>query len=127
MPPLPQFGDSNTQNAVDRPAAYALLRTTEGIAVVRTATGALFLPGGGMQEGETPEATVLRELLEECRIEAAALGRHVEAVQFFTVRDGTAYRSHMFFIECRLVRAREGPVLGILCPSPRPTSMPSSR
>lgn len=49
-----------------RPSAYALLRDDQQrIAVVRAARG-WFLPGGGIEEGETAEEAVVREAAEEC-------------------------------------------------------------
>jgi len=49
-----------------RPSAYAVLRDEEGrIAVVRAARG-WFLPGGGIDAGETAEEAVRREAIEEC-------------------------------------------------------------
>ena len=50
---------------VRRPGSYALIMDGEGrAAVVRTAKG-LFLLGGGAEPGETAEATLRREVLEE--------------------------------------------------------------
>jgi 8-oxo-dGTP diphosphatase len=92
----------------ERPAAYALLRTSEGLAVVRGRDGSLFLPGGGLEAGESAEDAVLRELREECHIEAEVVARVAEAVQHFVAGDGTRYRSPMTFLECRLVTRDEG-------------------
>jgi 8-oxo-dGTP pyrophosphatase MutT (NUDIX family) len=47
----------------DCPAAYAVIRDQQGrVAAVHARLG-YFLPGGGIDAGETPEATVERELL----------------------------------------------------------------
>ena len=49
-----------------RPSAYALIRNDVGqIAVVKTPLNC-FLPGGGMDPGEAPDETVVREGREEC-------------------------------------------------------------
>lgn len=49
-----------------RPSAYALVRNEHGqLATARTKRG-LFLPGGGVDAGETPEQAATRETSEEC-------------------------------------------------------------
>jgi 8-oxo-dGTP diphosphatase len=51
------------------------------------------LPGGGMEEGETPEAAALRELWEECGVRGQIL-REVSQVYF---ENGERY--HTFLID----------------------------
>jgi 8-oxo-dGTP diphosphatase len=49
-----------------RPSAYGFVADGRGrLAIVRSADGC-FLPGGGIESGETPEQAVVREALEEC-------------------------------------------------------------
>jgi 8-oxo-dGTP diphosphatase len=49
-----------------RPSAYAILRDSGGlVAIVREGRG-WFLPGGGVEPGETAEQAVVREVREEC-------------------------------------------------------------
>src|SRR5579872_7366789 len=64
-----------------RPSSYALIRNERGeIAVVRTPL-ACYLPGGGMDAGETPEQTIQREGKEECGFllrPLSFLGRAIE-------------------------------------------------
>ncbi|MBI1897436.1 MAG: NUDIX hydrolase [Acidobacteria bacterium] len=49
-----------------RPSAYALVRNAAGeLAVARTPRGC-FLPGGGVETGESPEQAIEREAKEEC-------------------------------------------------------------
>ena len=49
-----------------RPGAYAVIFDNgSSVAAVRGETG-YFLPGGGLADGETPEAALHREILEEC-------------------------------------------------------------
>src|SRR5262249_31540493 len=52
-----------------RPSACAIIANDVGqVALVRTARG-VFLPGGGIEAGETAEEAVLREVMEECRLD----------------------------------------------------------
>jgi 8-oxo-dGTP diphosphatase len=50
-------------------------------AVVRTPEGT-YLPGGGMDPGETPSETVIRETLEECGLAIRIGSWRTSAVQF---------------------------------------------
>jgi 8-oxo-dGTP diphosphatase len=61
------FGDRRANRIYDpRPSAYVVVEEGDGaIAVVRTPKG-LFLPGGGLVDGEGPEAAAVRECAEEC-------------------------------------------------------------
>ena len=106
---IPVFGHTDDAPHRERPASYALLAGEKGIAVVRAADGALFLPGGGRRPGESPEDAVVRELMEECRMSVECVGAFASAVQrFLARRDGLRYRSSMTFVECRLLGVEEG-------------------
>lgn len=90
-----------TGQCIERPAAYALLHTPRGVPLVEPVPRILFLPGGGIEAGESPETTVIRELLEETRIVAKTVNVFCEAVQYFTSKRGDrTYKSHMYFIAC---------------------------
>ena len=66
---------------VRRPSVYALIKNEVGqVAVVRTPQG-VFLPGGGIEMGETPEQAVLREVHEECGFGLRLLSRLPDGVQ----------------------------------------------
>lgn len=64
---VPTFGSPRRDHpAVARPSAYALVTDADGrIAVVRTPKG-IFLPGGGIDPGESARDAMIREVLEEC-------------------------------------------------------------
>src|SRR2546422_7519107 len=71
---------------VIRPSAYGLIENEHGqLAVVRTSQGA-FLPGGGIEAGETPSKAIVREAFEECGLVIRAEGRPdiwtARAIQF---------------------------------------------
>lgn len=66
-----------------RPSAYALVKNEHAeFAIVRTRRG-LFLPGGGIEPGETAAEAVARETREECGLlvrPKRELGRAVQLV-----------------------------------------------
>ena len=97
-PSAPTFGTKSPgRRYVVRRAAYAVIWSAEGsIATVKTRRGH-FLPGGGIEAGETDEEGLIREVREECA-RAIALGpRIAEAVQFFGASRGYFEGHHVFF------------------------------
>ena len=84
MNTTPVFGTRvDGQAYIVRPSAYALVRNSAGeLAVVLTPNG-YFLPGGGVDAGETPEQAAVRETREECGLVVAPrrlLGKAVQIV-----------------------------------------------
>jgi 8-oxo-dGTP diphosphatase len=80
---VPAFGarEPGVAYAV-RPSAYAIMADGAGrIAVVHTPVG-VFLPGGGMDPGETPAVAVVREVAEECGLVVRVGAWTAAAVQF---------------------------------------------
>jgi 8-oxo-dGTP diphosphatase len=67
-----------------RPSAYGFLQNRSGrIAVVRSDDGT-YLPGGGIDAGETPEDALVREALEECGLAVKVGPCVIRATQFVT-------------------------------------------
>jgi ADP-ribose pyrophosphatase YjhB (NUDIX family) len=65
---------------VIRLAAYGIVRRDEEVLLVRASSssdvpGTWWLPGGGVEFGEPPERTVIRELAEETGLEVAVVGQ----------------------------------------------------
>jgi 8-oxo-dGTP diphosphatase len=81
--PVPVFGQRLAgETYVVRPSAYALIENEKGeVATVLTPLGP-FLPGGGIEAGETPEEAVIREAREECGLLVRADGEIARAIQF---------------------------------------------
>ncbi len=80
--PVPIFGEPRPGEVyVERPGAYALIADEAGrLAVVRNEHGRYFLPGGGIEPGESLELALRREVLEEC-------GRDVDEVEWLCAAD----------------------------------------
>ena len=61
-----QIGDlSNISKEVIRPAVRGIILRDEMILLIRTAKGDLKFPGGGLEENETLEEALIREIREE--------------------------------------------------------------
>jgi 8-oxo-dGTP pyrophosphatase MutT (NUDIX family) len=80
-----------------RRAAYAVIFGAEGrVATVKTRRGH-FLPGGGIERGESDESGLVREVREECAREIALARCIGEAVQWFRASRGYFEGHHVFF------------------------------
>jgi 8-oxo-dGTP diphosphatase len=73
--------DGHTYHA--RRAVYAVIRDSEGRVATVQAHGHLFLPGGGIEVGESPEQALVREVEEECAQRLHIAGKMGEALQYF--------------------------------------------
>lgn len=104
---IPQFGTRVTScHYVKRPSAYAIIRDADGrLCVVQTSEGA-FLPGGGLEVGETPDQAVLREVAEECGF-AARVERRVGAANqlLYAESEQSYYEIPSVFFEVLVVGA----------------------
>jgi 8-oxo-dGTP diphosphatase len=81
-----------------RSAVYAVIPDSDGrVAAVRY-RGHLFLPGGGIEGGETPEQALVREVAEECAQRVHIAKKIGEALQYFYASsDDTYFAMHAVF------------------------------
>ena len=78
-------------------AAYAVILDAERrVAVVRERRG-LFLPGGGIEAGESPAEALLRESLEECGRPLEIIRPIGQAIQYGCGEEGPFRARHRFF------------------------------
>jgi 8-oxo-dGTP diphosphatase len=83
--------------------AYAVVRDEKGrVLVVQTASGRCYLPGGRIEEGETPSEALAREIGEECGCHAEIHAPICSAEQ--RIFDG-AIRLHASYWTARLTEA----------------------
>lgn len=63
--PTLQFGIKPEGQITERPGAYVVIQNESAQILALEVNGHIHLPGGGIDEGETPEAAAIREALEE--------------------------------------------------------------
>jgi 8-oxo-dGTP diphosphatase len=102
--PIPEFGTRHEgKNYVDRPGVYAVIENKhKQIAVIETRNG-YFLPGGGIDPGETVVEALKREIMEEIGYQVTGLTELGEAVDYIEAQtEGKYYRIHSRFYKAQI-------------------------
>lgn len=82
----PVFGTKHPEyDYVERVGIYAVIPDASGQRILTLAApnNAIFLPGGGVEPGETDEQTLTRELLEEFGVSVTIDGKLGKAAEYF--------------------------------------------
>ncbi len=94
----------------ERPGAYAVIPRRDGcFAFVRGISGRLFLPGGGIEEGETPEIALFRELAEEIGWSGRLVHSLGQASEYVIAMSGNALLVRGVYFQLDLIDRLPGP------------------
>jgi kynurenine formamidase len=88
-----------------RPGAYALVFDEAGRVAIVHEEGDWYLPGGGLEAGETAEQALVREVLEECGCGCEIEGSLAAALEFLETRAGRRLEAHLRYFRARFVGA----------------------
>jgi 8-oxo-dGTP diphosphatase len=104
-PRIPEFGKPMAAARYPlRPGGYAIIFDYSGdVTVVSTPSG-LALPGGGQNDGESPEDATVRETDEECGLRIELEKRLAVADQLaYSAEEQTHYRKRCTFFLARII------------------------
>ena len=107
---IPHFGrKAQGPTYTDRPGSYAVIRNPKGrLAVVHVQTiDGFYLPGGGADPGESSEATLVREVREECGLTVRIVRAVGRAVQYVITASGQHVAKQCVYYEAAVVPGGE--------------------
>ncbi len=107
---MKEFGEKSAeQNYVDRPGAYGLIIQNKKIMVIEI-EGYFFLPGGGLDKGETHEQGLQREIREETGYDITITKFAGEAAQYmYSYRERKYFRKVGYFYQVDLLEKKQTP------------------
>jgi 8-oxo-dGTP diphosphatase len=71
----------------------------------------IFLPGGGLEDGESPDEAVAREALEECGLVVRVGACLIRLVQFVVTAEGVDVEKRCSFFDARIERENRAAML----------------
>lgn len=100
-----QFGKVDpAATYVFRPGGYAVIVRSSGDVALVSVKGAFYLPGGGQENGESAEAAVVREAMEECGAHIRIINRIGIADELvFAADEQTHFRKRCTFFRAELL------------------------
>ncbi|MSR63848.1 MAG: NUDIX domain-containing protein [Planctomycetes bacterium] len=102
--PLPVFGTKLPGSSYrPRPGAYAVVFDAQGRVALVHEEGDWYLPGGGIEAGETSIEALVREVFEECACGVQVGEPFAEALEFVQNRSGERFEVHGHYFRAEFV------------------------
>ncbi|MEO6727286.1 MAG: NUDIX domain-containing protein [Blastocatellia bacterium] len=97
-----KFGKHNPEAQYrQRPGAYAIIFNPDGRFAAVQGQDKLFLPGGGIDPGESPEDALIREVREECAREVVIIRSLCNGTQYFVSKTGEHWEFQCSYFEAQ--------------------------
>jgi 8-oxo-dGTP diphosphatase len=97
-----KFGTYNPEAEYRRrPGAYAIIVNPDGQFAAVRGLEKLFLPGGGIDPGESPEEALIREVREECAREVVIIRPLFSGIQYFVSKTGEHWEFQCSYFEAQ--------------------------
>jgi 8-oxo-dGTP diphosphatase len=102
---IPEFGERIAgKDYRPRPGAYAVIIDAHGRVALFRKKDRYFLPGGGIEPGETPEEALSREVREEIGWTVAIIRKIGEATQYVITKSENHSAIQATYYEARLLQ-----------------------